>query len=229
LTSGSLPAEHGGMKFFPCPLFRVTAAVAAAFIAFSAAATENEQRTTTASDPFTPEMMEQMMALGRPGENHKLLADTVGTWSYVVRMWMDGDTSKKPQESTGTATRRAVMDGRYFIMDAKGQMEMPGPDGKPMKMNFEGMALEGYDNVRKKFFGVWIDNMSTGKMVSEGEHNPADNTLVFHGDYEPVPGVRYKVREVIKYTDKNSHSMEWFEDRGQGEMKTMEIVYTRKK
>ena len=32
-----------------------------------------------------------------------------------------------------------------------GNSRCPGPDGKMMDMNFTGMAIEGYDNVKKKF------------------------------------------------------------------------------
>jgi hypothetical protein len=37
------------------------------------------------------------------------------------------------------------------------------------------------------------------------------------------------VREVIKLTDKDHMAMEYYEDRGQGEMKSMEINYKRGK
>ena len=41
--------------------------------------------------------------------------------------------------------------------------------------------------------------------------------------------MKCKIREVIKNTDKDRMSMEYYEDRGQGEMKSMEINYTRSK
>ena len=59
--------------------------------------------------------MAQMMELGKPSENHKLLADIVGTWNYTVKMWMDPDAYAKPEESKGTAVRKSMMDGRYFV------------------------------------------------------------------------------------------------------------------
>jgi hypothetical protein len=47
---------------------------------------------------------------------------------------------------------------------------------------------------------------------------------------EAVPGMKTKVREVLKIADKDHHTFEWYEDRGNGqEAKTMEISYTRKK
>ena len=185
--------------------------------------------TTSASQPSADEMkkmMEQMMELGKPGENHKLLAEMAGSWTYTMKMMMD-PTTGKPSESKGTATRKAIFDGRYFTFDVSGKFQMPGKDGKPMDMNFKGMAIEGYDNVKKKFISSWIDNMSTMMMNSEGTYDAATKTFTYMADCEMMPGMRTKMREVIKVVDKDHHTFEMYEDRGTGETKSMEIAYTR--
>ena len=46
---------------------------------------------------------------------------------------------------------------------------------------------------------------------------------------EVMPGMKQKVREMIKIVDKDHHTFEWYEDRGGQQAKTMEINYTRKK
>jgi hypothetical protein len=171
-------------------------------------------------------MMEQMMELGKPGENHKLLAEMAGSWTYTMKMMMDPMTGK-PSESKGTATRKAIFDGRYFTFDVSGKFQMPGKDGKPMDMNFKGMAIEGYDNIKKKFISSWIDNMSTMMMNSEGTYDAATKTFTYLADCEMMPGMRTKMREVIKVVDKDHHNFEMYEDRGTGEIKSMEISYTR--
>jgi hypothetical protein len=172
------------------------------------------------------DMMAMMMELSKPGENHKLLQGAVGDWTYSVKWWMSPDAP--PSESTGTSTARAVMGGRYFITDHTGKMQMPGPDGKMMEMEFKGMAMEGYDNVKKKFVSSWIDNMGTGIMNSEGTYDAASKTLTYIGEYEPMPGMKTKMRQLVKISDKDHRTFEFFEDRGGKEVKTMEINYTRK-
>jgi Protein of unknown function (DUF1579) len=172
-------------------------------------------------------MMAQMMELSKPGDNHKLLASMAGTWNYTVKMWMDGDTSGKPDESKGTATRKEALGGRYFIMDVSGKMDMPGPDGKKKTMDFKGMAIEGYDNIKKKFVSTWIDSMSTMIMISEGTYDPATKTFTYNAECEMMPGMHTKIREVIKIVDNDHHTFEWYEDREGKETKTMEIAYTR--
>ena len=172
------------------------------------------------------EDMQKMMELSKLNENHKLLTSLDGTWSCNVKMWMDGDTSKKPDVSKSTAVRKSIMDGRYVIMDVTGKMEMPGPDGKMRQVTFKGQGTEGYDNVKKKFVGTWMDNMGTGIMMSEGDYDPATKTFTYTGELEMMPGMKQKIREVVKITDMD---FEYYEERGGKEMKTMEINYTRKK
>jgi len=190
---------------------------------------------TNASAPGQPsaadmqKMMAQMMEMSKVNENHKLLSSGDGTWDYTVKMWMDGDTSKKPQESKGTAVRKSIMDGRFVQMDVTGKMQMPGADGKPKEMTFKGHGMEGYDNVKKKFVGTWMDNMGTAIMMSEGTYDPATKSFTYTSEMEPLPGMKVPVREVLKLTDNNHMTFEWYENQGGQEKKTMEINYTKKK
>jgi Protein of unknown function (DUF1579) len=183
--------------------------------------------TTTASTAPSAEEMKQMMELAKLNENHKLLATTAGTWSYTVKMWMD--PNGKPTESTGTAKRESIMEGRYVSGDYTGKFKMPGADGKMQEMNFHGMSMDGYDNVKKKFVSGWVDNMGTGIMTMDGTYDAATKTFTYTGEYEMMPGMKEKVRQLIKMPDATHMTMEYYEDRGQGENKTMEINYTKKK
>ena len=183
--------------------------------------------TAMSGQPNEAEMMKQMMELSKPSENHKLLTDLDGSWNYTVTMWMAPNAP--PTKSTGTAVRKSIMGGRYVMMDVTGKMKMPGPDGKLKDFTFQGHGMEGYDNVKKKFVGSWLDNMGTGIMLSEGDYDPTTKAFTFMSDMEPMPGMKTKVREVLKVADKNHMVFEWYENRGGQEAKTMEIDYTRKK
>lgn len=192
-----------------------------------AVATSPAAASAAGSQPNPQEMMKQMIELSKLNENHKLLADMNGNWNYTIKFWMNPDPNAKPQESKGTAVRKSVMDGRYFVMDVSGKMQMPGEDGKMKDMQFKGMGLEGYDNVKQKFVASWIDNMGTGIQFSEGTYDPATKTLTYTSVIEMMPGMRTPVREVLKATDKDHMMLEWYETRGGQEKKTMEINYTR--
>jgi hypothetical protein len=193
----------------------------------TASAPSAAQPLTATGQPNPQEMMKQMIEMSKLNENHKLLSSRDGSWNYTIKMWMNPDPNAKPQESKGTATRKTVMGGRYVMEDVTGKMQMPGEDGKMKDMQFKGMGLEGYDNIKKKFVSSWIDSMGTGIQFSEGTYDPATKTLTYTSEMEPVPGMKSQVREVIKIADNNHMTLEWYENQGGGEKKTMEIAYTR--
>ncbi len=178
-----------------------------------------------AGQPIEAEM-KQMIELGKTNENHKLLAQLAGTWSYNVQMWMA--PGAPPMKSKGTSVRKAIMGGRFFVANHTGSMKMPGADGKLKEMEFKGMSVEGYDNVKQKFVATWCDNMGTSITMMEGTYDPASKSFTYTAEMEMMPGMKTKVREVIKIVDANHHHFEWYEDHGGQETKTMEIDYTRK-
>jgi Protein of unknown function (DUF1579) len=179
--------------------------------------------------PDAIEMMKRWTEMAKLGENHKLLADFVGTWDYTMKFWVTPDPNTKPQESKGTAITKPIMGGRYFVTEVNGKMQMPGPDGKMKDTQFEGVGIDAYDNATKKFVVAWIDNMITGIMLSEGIYDSATKTFTYNGEYQSSSGIKRRVREVTKIADKDHHIFEWYENRGGDEVKTMEISYTRRK
>jgi len=193
-------------------------------------ATTGTSSTTSGTSPAAgmpdpQEMMKQMMEMAKPNENHKMLADLAGNWTYKIKFL--NPATGQWEESTGTAVRKSMMDGRYSVLEVTGKMKMPGADGKMKEMTFKGQGIDGYDNVKKKFVGSWVDSMGTGIMMSEGTYDPASKTFTYNTEVEMAPGMKQKVREVIKLTDKDHHVFEWYEDRNGQDTKTMEIAYTR--
>src|SRR6058998_2514438 len=193
----------------------------------TASAPSAAQPVTATGQPNPQEMMKQMSEMSKLNENHKLLSSLDGNWAFNIKMWWNPGPNAKPEESKGTATRKTVMGGRYVMMDVTGKMQMPGEDGKMKDMQFKGMGLEGYDNVKKKFVSSWVDNMGTGIQFSEGTYDPATKSFTYTSEIEPAPGMKMPVREVIKVADNNHMSLEWYENHGGQEKKTMEIAYTR--
>lgn len=197
----------------------VVAVLAAAFLATPLFAAETK--------PDEAEMMKQMMELSKLNENHKLLGELAGDWTNEVKMWMA--PGAPPMVSKGTCTRKPIMEGRYYVADFNGSVKMPDEKGQWKEVPFHGTSLEGYDNVKKKFVSAWADNMGTGLMISEGTYDPASKTFTYTSEVEMMPGVKSKVREVIKVVDKDHHTFEYYENQGGHEVKTMEIAYTRAK
>lgn len=207
----------------------LTLAVSTAWLAAPAFAQEKtstpaEAKASANAQP-SQEDMANMMALAQPGENHKVLALLTGTWKYQVKYWMA--PGSPPTESNGTSTYKPLMGGRYFQNEANGVFHIPGPDGQMHDMDFKGMSIDAYDNVKQKFVSSWIDNMGTGIAILEGTYDPATKTLTYYTEEEMVPGVKTKARQTIKILDHDHYVLEWYENHGGAETKTMEINYTR--
>jgi hypothetical protein len=161
------------------------------------------------------------MEYATPGEMHKMMAKSDGTWTGENTMWMEN--GGKPLMSKSEATNKMMYDGRYQISNHKGDF---------MGMPFEGMSIVGYDNSKKKFVSTWIDNMGTGIMHGEGDWNPSAKSVEFKGKMtDPSrPGKDCDFREVFTFIDDNTQKMEMYgpDSKTGKEYKTMEIKYTRK-
>jgi len=153
-----------------------------------------------------------------PGDMHKMMSESVGDWTFKMKMWMD--PAAEPQSFEGTNTNQMLFGGRYLLCVAKGDM---------MGMPFEGHLMQGYDNLTKEFTAVWIDNMGTGVAVLKGTYDAATKTLTVKGPVvEPMTGKEIPVRQTLLFKDKDHQHMEYFMDYGGKEVKSMEIDYTRK-
>ena len=174
-----------------------------------------------AKGPMDPQAMAEMMAkMAAPGPQHERFKKLAGTWDLTVKWtW---DPSQPMQETRSTCVMTTLMEGRYCQDVTTGEMM-----GKP----FQGMGLTGYDNVLKKYVGVWIDNMGTGIMSSEGTPDATGNVVNWTGQSaDPMTGKMTKYRMVTRYTDDDHHAYEMYikTPDGKGEYKTMEIAYARK-
>jgi hypothetical protein len=199
---------------------RLAAAVLCAFAFPVLAQHDHGQSQGQAQPPMDPAMMEAMMKAGTPGDAHKKLEPFVGTWTTKVKAWMAPGT--QPMTSEGTATQEWILDGRYLEQRFSGNF---------MGMPFKGEGITGYDNIRKQYFGTWMDSMSTCMMTSTGSLDADGKTLTFTGSMpDPMTGKDAQVIEKITVTDADHHTMEMWSPGPDGKMfKMMEIEYSRKK
>lgn len=166
-----------------------------------------------------PAMMEAMMKAAIPGAAHKVLDGMVGSWDTKVMSWMAPGTH--PMTGVGTSENKWILGGRYVEQRFKGDF---------MGMPFEGLGYTGYDNVKKHYFGTWMDNMGTGMMTSVSTGGDG-KTMMFKGTYaDPMTGKDTVVEEKVTWIDADHHNMEMWSPGPDGKMfKSMEIQYTRKK
>lgn len=174
-------------------------------------------------EPKAPEGggMEDMAAweaLAKPGPEHAELMKDVGTWTVTSKMWMQ--PGAPPTESSGKAVFTPALGGRFVRQEFEGEL---------MGQKFLGTGLSGYNNATKKYESVWMDTWGTGILVMNGTVKVPGKSWEYTGSYSG-PGAReLKSRYVITRVDDNTTTMEMWNDIGQGEMKAMELTYTRQK
>ena len=169
----------------------------------------------------TQEMMKKWMEVATPGDGHKQLDQLVGKWDSVMRMWMEGP-GKPATESKGSCEIKWIMEGRYLLQEATGQMA-----GMP----FKSMNVIGYDNYKKKYVMSYIDNMGTAIYTVEGKLDPSNKVMTSFGKMDEfMTGERDKlVKYVLRIISKDKHVFEAYDEVGTpNEFKAFEIAYTRK-
>ncbi|MEA2326038.1 MAG: hypothetical protein QOE68_997 [Thermoanaerobaculia bacterium] len=164
--------------------------------------------------------MEAMMKAATPGDAHKKLGAMAGTFNAEVKMWMQ--PGAPPVGGGGVAENSWALDGRWLEQHFTGNF---------MGMPFTGVGFTGYDNIKKKYVGTWMDTMTTAMMVSSGTANADGKSYTFTSTMDdPMTGKSSPVKETVTIVDDDHHTLEMWSPGPDGKMfKTMEIAYTRKK
>jgi hypothetical protein len=164
--------------------------------------------------------MEAMMKAATPGDAHKKLGAMAGTFNAEVKMWMQ--PGAPPAGGAGVAENSWALDGRWLEQHFTGNF---------MGMPFTGVGFTGYDNIKKKYVGTWMDTMTTAMMVSSGTANSDGKSFTFTSTMDdPMTGKSSPVKEIVTVVDGDHHTLEMWGAAPDGKMfKMMEIAYTRKK
>lgn len=126
---------------------------------------------------------------------HALLAALEGEWAGMTRTWFMPDELADESEWRGSI--HMALDGMYAVHEYKGEIQ-----GREIA----GMAVFGYDKVRRRFESSWIDSFhsatailfSTGGEWREGESSGVFSVLTSYSDGQGGPdwGWRTEVRVV---------------------------------
>jgi hypothetical protein len=153
---------------------------------------------------------------------HQILAADVGVWDATIKTFMGGPGSE-PMVSKGVETNEVMTGGLWVLSRFEGSF-------RPAK--FEGRGQFGYDPVKKKYVGTWLDSMSPTFSVLEGAYDAKTKTMTYVGDgYDAEHKAKYSQKMVTTTKADGSRvftlSMKF---EGQpAEAKFMEITYTKRK
>lgn len=153
---------------------------------------------------------------------HKILAADEGVWDATIRTYLGGPDAE-PSVSKGSEVNEVLPGGLWVLSKFEGDFG---------GMKFLGRGQFGYDPVKKKYVGTWLDSTSTILSVLEGEYDAKTKTMTFVGEgYDPDQKAKFTQKMVTTTKDDGSRiftlSMKYA---GQpAEVKFMEIAYTKRK
>jgi hypothetical protein len=198
----------------------LSAALVALVLAAASASADEPKAAPAAKPPSAQEqaMMEKYMKAGTPGPEHQQMAKMAGKWKLQVTSWMT--PTGQPMKNEGTAEFKSIMGGRFLQEEVHGQMG---------DQTFEGMGINGFDNVKKERFSTWVDNMGTGPLISHGKCAPEAKKCTMTGRVaDPITGKEITVTETMTMKDENNFTFEmWGPGPGGKTFKTLEINYSR--
>ncbi|MEW4563348.1 DUF1579 family protein [Bremerella sp. JC770] len=131
--------------------------------------------------------MEAMMAkLGAPGKPHEHLQKMVGKYKTISTWIIPGQNEESVDE--GTAEFKSILGGRFVTQHFKSTY-----NGQPM----DGFGIMGYDNAQQKFVGVWLDNMSTHILQTQGQLDEKTGVMNEEGTCSsPIGSMNFKMTTV---------------------------------
>ena len=166
------------------------------------------------SKPFTDEEMAAWKKSSTPGLQHAELAKMAGTWNVKATSWMKPGAT--PEQWSGTADCKMTMDGRYLVEDFSGTMSM-GP--------YHGHGMLGFNNQTGQWEHVWIDDMGTAMMISQGKSDAGKTELHSTGTC-PLNGERVSMRMVLMSHGDDERTVDmWSTFPGQPEFQSMSLRY----
>jgi hypothetical protein len=195
----------------------LAATVLVAFTATLAAAADDPKAKAAAEQKAA---MEAMMKAATPGDAHKKLAPIVGTFTCVVKMY--AQPGAPPTGGGGVSDNTWALDGRFVEQHFTGTF---------MGMPFSGIGFTGYDNIKKKYVGTWMDTMTTSMMISSGTAEADGKSYTFTSSMDdPMTGKTSPIKETMTIVDDDHNTLEMWGPGPDGKMfKMMEIAYSRKK
>ncbi len=154
-----------------------------------------------------------------PGEQHAALARLAGNWTTSSEFAFGG--GDPPPPTTGKATLRSVLGGRFVSDENTGEMM-----GEPMS----GFRFLGFNNGTKQYEAAWAYTGSTAILMLTGTSPDSGKTINLSGSYQDPAGDKQTLKVTMTIPDTNQFTIK-IEGVGQPAEQTavLTITYTRAK
>lgn len=158
----------------------------------------------------------------KPTPEHKVLAADEGTWDATIKSFMAGPDAD-PTVSKETEVNTVLIGGLWMLSRFEGDFG---------GQKFEGRGQFGYDPLKKKYVGSWVDSMTPTLSVLEGTYDEKTKTMTYVGDgVDPHSKAKYTQKMVTTSKDDGTRVFTLYMkfDGAGDEVKFMEVAYTKRK
>jgi hypothetical protein len=147
----------------------------------------------------------------KPGPEQEVLKKFEGNWDATVAF--------SGQEAKGQSVYKLGFGGLWLTQDFQGDFG---------GMKFEGRGTTGYDPIKKKYVGTWIDSMSPSLAIMEGEFSKDGKTYTETGEGPGPDGKPAKMKNVCEFKDNNTMVFTMYMVNDGKEQEAMKITYKKK-
>jgi hypothetical protein len=174
-----------------------------------------------AAAAIAQEAAQELPPLMIPTPFHREMARDVGVWDAETTTWATPDAA--PETGKGSETNE-MLGGMWLLSHFQGEF---------MSGEFHGRAQIGYDPLKKKYVGTWVDSISPFLFTMEGDYDVAAHTLtMMMNGTSAMTGQPETAKNVTRYIDDDNKVFEMHmpvEGQEGQWWKMMEIKYTRRR
>jgi hypothetical protein len=190
---------------------------AAAIHAQGAAPQKPAEQAPASQDQGQQAAMQAAIEAAKPGPIHAQLMKRAGQYTFSMKFL--AQPGAEPIESTGTATLKPILGGRFLEEEDTGET-----DGQPTA----GERIYGYNNGSKQYEAAWIYDGSTAILVLNGTSDDNGKTVRYTGAFLGPEGKAQTLHVTVRQTDEDHFMVRMI---GEGTLETAPVVettYTRK-
>ncbi|MEQ1633332.1 MAG: DUF1579 family protein [Planctomycetota bacterium] len=149
-----------------------------------------------------------------PSKEQKLLDVWIGTWD-VTATNLEGPAPMVMQAIEETTS---ICGGMWLLSKVTGT-----------NLDFQGIAITGWDATKSKYVGVWVDSMTAAASTSQGTRDAKTGSFAFDGSMSSPEGARTTFTTTEFPTADTRLETVHAVDKDGKKTKVMEIRATRKK
>ena len=173
------------------------------------------------------EMLAKWQAVRVPSKQHELLRKLVGEWDIILRF----HAGEQTWESRCTSQCTLLHGGRFMLEQITGQVYAPDEKGSMQLELFTATRLLGYDNYKKTFVGIFIDNGNTTMLSFLGiqKPDPSSEEIVMFGLIdEPMLDIHdTTMKYLLRLKDKDHYAWERYALAVSDNAKIIDFNYSR--